>query len=113
LALGGINAEMQLFKDIHGRSIRLTEERRLHLQTEHPEMAEQLPRIKETLTGPDKIIRSRTDEAVELFYKHYPSTPVTQKFLCVVVKTLLDDNFIVTAYYTDTIKRGAILWEKK
>jgi hypothetical protein len=76
-------------------------------------MAEQVPRIAETLAVPDKTVRSRTDETVELFYKHYPSTPVTQKFLCVVVKTLSCDNFIITAYYSDTIKRGKILWEKK
>ncbi len=75
-------------------------------------MAEQFPCIEETLTGPDRIVRSRTDEAVELFYKHYPSTPVTQKFLCVVVKILPHDNFTITVYYTDTIKRGEILWER-
>jgi hypothetical protein len=103
---------MQLFKDVYGRSIRFTEERRIHLQAEHPEMAEQFPRIEETLAGPDRIVRSKTDEAVELFYKHYLSTPVTQKFLCVVVKTLPHDNFTITVYYTDTIKRGEILWER-
>ncbi len=103
---------MQLFKDVYGRSIRLTEERRIHLQTEHPEMAEQFSRIEETLAGPDRIVRSRTDEAVDLFYKHYPSTPITQKFLCIIVKTMPHDNFIITVYYTDTIKRGEILWER-
>jgi hypothetical protein len=104
---------MQLFKDIHYRSIRLTEERRLHLETEHPEMTGQVPRIAETLASPDKIMRSRTDETVELFYKSYPSTSVTSKFLCIVVKVLPHDNFAITAYYTDTIKRGEILWEKQ
>ena len=29
------------------------------------------------------------------------------------VKTLPDDHFIITAYYTDTVKRGEVLWEKK
>ena len=50
---------------------------------------------------------------VELFYKHYPSTPVTSKFLCTVVKVLPEDCFVITAYYTDTIKRGDVLWAKK
>jgi hypothetical protein len=103
---------MQSFQDIHNRSIRLTEERQLHLQTAHPEMTDAIPRIAETLAGPDKVVQSRTDETVELFYKHYPSTPVTRKFLCTVVKVLSDDNFIITAYYTDTIKQGERLWEK-
>lgn len=104
---------MQLFKDVHNRAIQLTEERRLHLETEHPEMTGQVPRIAETLANPDAIVRSKTDRTVELFYKHYQSTPVTMKFLCVVVKTFPDDNFIITAYYTDTVKRGEVLWEKK
>jgi hypothetical protein len=76
---------MQLLKDVRNRSIRLTEERRLHLETEHPEMTGQIHRIAETLANPDKIIRSRTDVTVELFYRHYQSTPVTSKFLCIVL----------------------------
>ena len=104
---------MQLLKDLHNRSIRLTAERRLHLETAHPEMVDQVLRVVETLANPDTIVRSRTDATVELFYKHYPSTPVTDKFLCTVVKALPDDHFLITAYYTDTVKRGAVLWEKK
>jgi hypothetical protein len=104
---------MQLFKDIRNRSIRLTEERRHHLETEHPEMTGQIYRIAETLANPDKIIRSRTDRTVELFYRYYPSTPVTSKFLCTVVKASPGDLFIITAYYTDTMKRGEVLWERK
>ncbi len=104
---------MQLFIDIHGRPIRLTDERNTHLQTAHPEMSDQLPRIVATLAHPDQIVRSRTDSTVELFYKHYPSTPVTSKFLCTVVKVLPEDYFVITAYYTDAIKRGDVLWAKK
>jgi len=104
---------MQLLTDIYNRSIRLTVERRLHLETAHPEMIDQVLRVAETLATPDTIVRSRTDAMGELFYKHYPSTPVTDKFLCTVVKVLPEDLFIITAYYTDTVKRGAILWEKK
>ena len=103
---------MPSFLDIHHRSIRLTEERQLHLQTAHPEMTDAIPRIAETLASPDNVIRSRTDETAELFYRYYQSTPVTSKFLCTVVKVLEDDNFIITAYYTDTIKQGERLWEK-
>jgi hypothetical protein len=103
---------MQLFNDIHNRVIRLTAERQQHLQTAHPEMTEAISHLAETLASPDTIVRSRTDATVELFYRHYPSTVVTSKFLCIVVKALPDDNFIITAYYTDTIKQGARLWEK-
>ena len=76
-------------------------------------MAEAVSRIAEALAEPDKIAQSVTDETVELFYRHYPSTPVTSKFLCTVVKFVGGDSFIVTAYCTDTIKRGENLWQRQ
>lgn len=65
-----------LFTDARNRSIWLTEERRLHIETKHPEMTGIISRLEETLVNPDTIVQSRTDETVELFYKHYLSTPV-------------------------------------
>jgi len=73
----------------------------------------QIKKIEDTLSNPDIIIRSKTDSDVELFYRHYDITPVTEKYLCVVVKVLVGNLFIITAYFTDTIKRGDALWEKK
>ncbi|MFH1351259.1 MAG: PBECR2 nuclease fold domain-containing protein [Pseudomonadota bacterium] len=104
---------MQRFEDTRCRVLRLSDERLDHLESQHPEMAGQLERIANTLADPDRIIRSRTDTTVELFYKYYASTPVSMKFLCIVVKKSRDDNFIVTAYYTDSVKKGELLWEKK
>jgi hypothetical protein len=104
---------MKLFDDIHGRQVRLTSERQEHIEVDHPEMSVQIDKIRDTLINPDMIVKSRTDDAVELFYRHYNATPVTEKYLCVVVKILLSDLFIITAYFTDTIKRGIILWQKK
>ncbi|PIU68013.1 MAG: hypothetical protein COS84_02285 [Armatimonadetes bacterium CG07_land_8_20_14_0_80_40_9] len=76
-------------------------------------MFEQVGKIQNTLLSPDMVVRSRTDLDIELFYRHYNVTPVSEKYLCVVVKILVGDLFIITAYFTDTIKRGEILWEKK
>jgi hypothetical protein len=104
---------MRWFKDIHDRRIRLTDERQEHIETDHPEMSGQIDKIQETLLRPNMIVRSRTDPEVELFYRHYDITPVTEKYLCVVVKILVGDMFIITAYFTDTIKRGGVLWERK
>lgn len=103
---------MRLLRDLYNRSVRLTEERQAHVQIAHPEMTDSVSRLAETLAEPDMIVRSIQDDAVELFYKHYPSTPVTSKFLCIVIKERPDDCFVVTAYYTDTIKRGERLWDK-
>ena len=102
-----------MLEDIHKRQIRLTDERLKHIETFHPEMSDQLDKIKETLFNPDIIIKSNTDPNVELFYRYYDVTPVTKKYLCVVVKVLINDLFIITTYFTDTIKKGKILWEKK
>jgi len=104
---------MKWFKDINNRRIRLTHERQEHIETDHPEMSGQIGKVQETLLNPDIIVRSRTDPGVELFYRHYNVTPVTEKYLCVVVKVLTEDPFIITAYFTDTIKKGEVLWEKK
>jgi len=76
-------------------------------------MQGQLAKIVETMIDPDKIIRSSTDSQVDLFYRHYLSTPVTTKFLCVVLKVLSEDNFVITAYFTNTVKKGDVIWEKK
>ena len=76
-------------------------------------MSQQISRIEETLQIPDRIIKSITDSQVELFYKQYDSTPVGVKFLCVVVKSPGDDYFIITAYFTDSLKKGRNIWTKK
>ena len=103
---------MPEFVDARGRSIRLTQERLQHLETDHPEMRGQTGRIAETLSNPERIVSSRSDETVELYYRLYAETPVTTKFLCVVVKNSDYDGFIITAYFTNTEKKGAIVWSK-
>lgn len=103
---------MKWFTDVNHRRIRLTKERQEHIETDHPEMMHQVNRIEEVLENPEVIVRSKTDASVELFYRHYEITPVTDKFLC-VVKVLPDDLFVITAYFTDASKRGDILWKRK
>jgi hypothetical protein len=104
---------MYWFEDVHERRIRLTDERWEHIMSDHPEMFGQLEKISETVSSPDCIMMSRTDDEVELFYRYYHSTPVKDKFMCVVLKVTKNDLFIITAYFTDTVKRGEVLWQKK
>jgi hypothetical protein len=72
-----------------------------------------LRKVKEVSLNPDMIIRSTVDAEVELFYRHYKITPLTEKYLCVVVKVLTGDLFIITAYFTNEKKRGETLWQRK
>jgi len=97
--------------DKDGRSVRLTAERLEHLESDHPEMRGQLAKIEQTLREPERVIQSRSDPAVRLYYRLYAATPVTRKHLCVVVKSSSqEDAFVVTAYFTNTLKQGDVLW---
>ena len=104
---------MLWFEDVRRRRIRFSDERQEHIESDHPEMSGQTVKVQETVLNPDVIVRSKTDPEVELFYRHYRTTPVTNKHLCVAVKSIIEDIFIITAYFTDSIKRGEVVWEKK
>ncbi len=104
---------MKWLTDIYGREIRLSDERLAHIEADHPEMTGQIEKITETLSQPDIIVKSRTDFEVELFYRYYLITPVAEKYMCIVVKNRMDDIFIITAYFTNAVKKGDVLWDKK
>ena len=98
-------------RDCFGFGVRLTVERQAHI-LQHPEMAGLEEAIADTLEAPKEVRLSRSDTAIRLFYQYYENTPVGAKWLCVVVKYLAADAFVVTAYLTDKLKAGDILWPK-
>ncbi len=100
---------MKIFRDYRGQSIRLTEERRKHI-LEHPEMKGMLRYIKESLFEPQRVIQSLSDKEASLYYRFYFGTKVGNKYVCVVVKMVKQDAFVLTAYLTDSIKKGEIIW---
>jgi hypothetical protein len=100
---------MQTLTDHQGRAIRLTEERQAHI-LEHPEMQGQEKRIREALAQPEFVVATPTDITVHVYGRFYETTPVTSKYLQVVVKLLLDDAFVLTAYYSSRPKRGRTVW---
>ena len=100
---------MKLLHDFQGLTIRLTDERRAHI-LEHPEMVSMEAAIKDTLLRPERVVQSFSDPQSHLYYRFYFRTIVGGKYLCVVVKTLNDDAFVLTAYLTDRIKKGVTLW---
>ena len=103
---------MKTLQDCFGDQIRLTDERLAHI-LEHPEMKDMSEEIERVLRQPQWVRRSRTDEAVRLFYEFYAQTIVGGKWLCVVVKYAENDAFVVTAYLTDKPKAGEDLWPTK
>jgi hypothetical protein len=46
-------------------------------------------------------------------YRFYLGTRVGDKYLCVIVKVLGEDRFILTAYLTDRIKQGVRIWPRE
>ena len=90
----------------------MTEERLIHI-LEHPEMKGMVPKIEETIQHPSKVIQSKSDLRARLYYRFYFGTLVGDKYLCVVVKFGMRDAFILTAYFTDSIKKGDSVWPKK
>lgn len=99
-------------EDIFGRKVRFTDERKKHLEEDHPEMKNSESLIIETLENPEEVRFSKSDKTVELFYKFFQTSIVGAKYLCVAVKNLITDFFIITAYYTDKKKKGDSKWTK-
>ena len=103
---------MKVIVDYIGRRIRLTDERLAHI-LRHPEMEGLEPLIEQALQQPGLVMASASDESVSLYYCLLPRTRVGVKWLCVPVKFLEDDAFILTAYLTDKPKKGNQTWPDK
>ena len=103
---------MKILSDCFGHQVRLTDERLAHI-LDHPEMQALGAEVERTLRQPQLVRRSRSDQAVRLFYEFYTQTIVGGKWLCVVVKYAENDAFVVTAYLTDKPKAGEDLWPIK
>ena len=61
---------MKTIKDCFGHCVPLTDERLAHI-LEHREMNEMGAEIERVLRHPQLVRRSRSDEAVRLFYEFY------------------------------------------
>ena len=104
---------MPNWRDCWGVPIRVTDERLRHLVEEHPEMVGEEERIAETLLAPEVVVQSESDSEVRLYHRLYKHPIIGEKHLCAVVKWHEEDRFLLTAHFTDKVKRGAVLWTKK
>ena len=69
--------------------------------------------IEDTLARPEAVIESASDLQARLTYRFYAGTLVGNTYLCVVVKVAGEDAFVLTAYLTDRMKRGAEIWRRR
>jgi hypothetical protein len=80
----------------------------LIITIKHPVMAGREDDVQETLQNPSEIRQSKSDQDVFLFYK--PER--IGQWVCAVSKRLNGDGFLITAYLTDAIKEGELVWPK-
>ena len=97
--------------DHTGKEVRLPEERLSHF-IDRVVYAGLQDQLQETLRDPDFVIRSNWDESTTLSYRHYTGTRIGDKWLCIVVKHMGADAFVLTAYPTDRVKEGTLIWKK-
>lgn len=97
--------------DIFSEPVELTEERWQHIVTEHPEVREHQEKIPTVLADPEHVKRSKRDEQVMLYYRYF-DTILDGKYLLVVVKKGAARSFVLTAYLTNSVRKGETVWEK-
>ncbi len=76
------------------------------INIKHREMEDREETVKAVLSKPDTIRKSKIDESVFLYYKQ------EDKLYCVVVRHEGVEGFLITAYPTDKVKEGEIIWTK-
>jgi hypothetical protein len=58
-------------------------------------------------------VESFSDPQARLYYRFYFGTIVGDKYVCVIVKVTGDDAFALTAYLTNRIRRGVVIWPRE
>lgn len=71
----------------------------------HPILADRQDDVIATLVQPLEVRRSTKDSVVLLFYR-----AVFPRFLRVVIREENNEGFLITAYPTDSLKKGELVW---
>ncbi|MBI4687581.1 MAG: DUF4258 domain-containing protein [Nitrospirae bacterium] len=91
-----------------GKIIRTTPSHwELITKLKHPEIEGKESEVQKCLSEPIEIRKSSEDPNVYLYYSSY-----IKYYICVVVRHLNGDGFIITAYITDKIKEGESIWKR-
>jgi len=109
-----LSSEDVLITDFQGQLIRLTTQQWDHIVGRHGYMERMQSEVRETLEDPEEVHKSIiSPNSSRLYYRWYTATEKGEKWMCVVVKFLADGAFISTAYVTDRIKAGDLIWQKE
>jgi hypothetical protein len=94
---------------ISGKTIRLPDERWVHIVEGHPEIAGNLNDVLLAVAFPDFVVEGNADELLAAIFKQ------ENKLLVVIYKENTEDGFIITAYFTSKTEKflnRKILWQK-
>ena len=91
-----------------GFTVRTTESYWQRLLTKHPDLEDLENFVQQTLIDPDEIRHSKQDENVLLFYRSLKE----KRWVVAVTRRIDHDGFLITAYQTNAIKEGELLWHK-
>jgi len=98
---------MDTFLNYKEEKCYLTEEQQKHITNRHPDVNLEL--ISKCLLSPLEVRKSSSKTVSHLYY----ITKIKNKFFCVVLKICADGNFIATAYTTNKIKAGQIIYQEE
>jgi hypothetical protein len=91
-----------------GFSVRTTESYWQKLILKHPDITDLEALVQQALQAPDEIRQSSRDDDILLFY----CLRKPQRWVVAVARRLNGEGFLITAYQTDAIKEGVLLWPR-
>ena len=96
---------MDVASSKNGVPIRLTDERWLHIVENHDDVAGYHDEVLATIEDPEWILRGYGGALIAV------RGMGRRRYLAVLYRELsADDGFVITAYFTSRINRGAVIW---
>ena len=94
-----------------GGPVELSDDRERHIANRHGDLLpDHLEYISGTLASPDLVLRRRpTDNDIQFYRWYYGNW---NKYMVVIVVSDPARNWIVTAYPSDRVRRGEVLWQR-
>lgn len=89
--------------DKSGRKVHLSEKQWAHIRKKHPEV-EDFDMLREGIEKFDKVTNYGYDSSVHYFYKYFKHKQLPNRYLCIAIKYLNGEGYVITAYFDKGIK---------
>jgi len=96
----------------NGRILKLRDEGWRHICTVHPELQGELEKVRQVMMSPDFIKQGNKADTF-MFYKFFPTTALSPKYLVLVTKYLNAEGIVLTGYFTERVRKGEVLWRRQ